>query len=229
MRKTWIPLAATAGLLVLFSGVLSAESDVAKRARNAADVLNDMMAADDSAIPDWILDRAEGIVVIPSVKKLAFGFGGRFGKGLGVFRTADGRWGPPVFFSLTGGSFGLQIGGQEADVVLVVMNDDGARSLLGDKVELGGGAGVSAGPVGRNASADTNLRMRAKILSYARSRGIFVGAMIEGAVLKPDSDMDEKAYGRRIGARELAFSEGTPPPEGTLIFVKTVKKYAPNR
>jgi len=198
-----------------------------KRAGNAAIVLDQIMAAPDNAIPEWCLDEAVGIIVIPSVKKGGLGFGGRYGKGVGCFRHRGDAWGPPLYYGISGGSFGLQIGGESVDLVLVILNEDGAKSLLGDKITLGVGVGVTAGPVGRNAEADTNLRMRAKILSYARSRGLFAGITLKGAVLKPDKGANRWAYGKKYRPKGLAFSREIKPAEATQVFYDKLKEHTP--
>ncbi|MFC2172472.1 lipid-binding SYLF domain-containing protein [Acidobacteriota bacterium] len=223
----------TIAFLLLIAIVLFGTSDSEaklkyyKRASKAAKVLDEIMEAADSSIPQWCLDEAVGIIVIPSVKKGGLGLGGRYGRGLGCFRHPGDAWGPPVYFGIHGGSFGLQIGGQSIDVVLVVLNEGGVKSLLGDKVTLGVGAGAAAGPVGRNAEADTNLRMRAKILTYARSRGLFAGITLKGSVLQADGSANRWAYGKKYETGDIVYSRKIQPADATKIFLERVQQYAP--
>src|SRR6202040_2613197 len=149
-------------------------------------------------IPHELLEKAECVIVVPSVKKLAFGIGADYGRGAMVCRTGEhfkGHWGAPAMFALEGGSIGFQIGGQATDLVLLIMNDRGASSILSSKVKLGADASVAAGPVGRDASADTDAYLRSEVLSYSRSRGLFAGVSLEGSTLRPDDDATADVYG----------------------------------
>jgi len=175
--------------VVLFAGPAFAD-DVkeAERLQNATTVLREILGMPES-IPKDLLDRAECVIVIPSVKKAAVGIGGSYGRGAIVCRTGDrfdGKWSAPAMFALEGGSIGFQIGGQATDYVLLVMNDRGADSILASKVKLGGDASAAAGPKGRTAGASTDIAMRAEILTYSRSRGLFAGVSLEGSTLRPD-------------------------------------------
>ncbi len=157
-------------------------------------------------IPKDLLDDAECVIVLPSVKKLAIGIGGSFGRGVMVCRTGEhftGPWGAPAMYALEGGNIGFQLGGQATDFVLLVVNPRGAESLMGSKVKLGADAAAAAGPKGRTATAATDVVMRAEILSYSRSRGLFAGVSLEGSTLRPDNGANEKLYGRKLTAKEI--------------------------
>jgi SH3 domain-containing YSC84-like protein 1 len=169
-------------------------TDQIKRLQNAADVVRALRTQPDNGIPENLWDKAECVVVIPGLKKAAFGVGGEYGKGVMSCRNT-GRWSAPLFMQLAKGSWGLQIGATEIDLVLLVMNREGADKLLGNKVALGADASAAAGPVGRAAAAGTDLQMRAEILSYSRARGVFAGIDISGGVLGPDKDANTDVYG----------------------------------
>ena len=176
--------------LVLASTGLGAANKEESRLEDAGVVLEEILAIDDN-IPQELLDKAECVIVIPSMLKVAVGIGGSYGRGAMVCRTGlgfDGPWGAPAMYALDGGSFGLQLGGQATDLVLLVMNDRGVKALLNSKVKLGGSASAAAGPKGRDVSASTDATLRAEILSYSRSRGLFAGVSLEGASLRPDND-----------------------------------------
>jgi SH3 domain-containing YSC84-like protein 1 len=197
-----------------------------ERAQRAAKAFQEIMSAPDQNIPEEILDRAHCVAVFPSVKKAGFVFGGQYGKGLMSCRRADGgSWGAPAFFTIGGGSFGLQIGGQAVDLVLVIMNQDGVENLLKDKFEIGAGAAASAGPVGRNASASTDVLLKAQILSYSRSRGLFAGLELKGAVITADNDANKDVYGDKLGARDILLEGKARTPKGVQIFPQTLQKF----
>ena len=178
------------------------------------------------AIPQELLDNAEAIAVFPDVVKAAFIVGGRGGQGV-ICKRVKGGWGPPAFFNLGGGSFGPQIGAQKTDYVLLIMNPSGVEGLLSDKFEIGGEAGVAAGPVGREAAASTNPRMEAGILSYSRSKGVFVGAALKGAVISPDNDLNEAVYGLKakdiITGKPITLAQ---MPSSVRIFPRTLVRYS---
>jgi SH3 domain-containing YSC84-like protein 1 len=199
----------------------SDESKDDDRLRSCGTVLNEILDVPDN-IPHDLLDRADCVVVFPSVLKAAFIVGGSYGRGAMSCREGDnfrGPWGAPTMMALEGGSFGLQIGAQATDFVLLVMNESGARGILASKVKLGGDASVAAGPVGRDVSADTDATLRSEILSYSRARGLFAGASLEGSTIRPDNGDNERLYGRKIPAREivLAGTVAVPPPAQQLI------------
>jgi len=182
------------------------------RLQNAGQVVNEILNIPDN-IPQGLLDKAKCVVVIPSVLKAAFVVGGSYGRGVMVCRTGQnfmGRWGSPAMYALEGASFGFQLGGQATDFVLLIMNDRGASSLLHSKVKLGADASAAAGPVGRAAAAESDAYMRAEILTYSRSRGLFAGVSLEGSTLRPDDDANEALYGRKISATAILLGPGSP-------------------
>jgi len=201
--------------------------DATRHSREAAEVFTEIMNVRDKAIPKELLDKAEAIAVFPDVVKAAFIIGGKGGQGLISRRTSNG-WSAPVFFNLSGGSFGAQIGASKTDYVLLIMNDAGVNGLLKDKFEIGGEVGVAAGPVGREAAASTNPRLDAGILSYSRSKGAFIGAALKGAVISPDNDLNEAVYDMK--AQELLAEKSmtlNQMPAGVRIFPRTLARYSP--
>jgi lipid-binding SYLF domain-containing protein len=183
---------------------LDAESE-GERLLNSATVLREIFGMPDS-IPKELLDKAECVIVFPSVKKIAVGVGGSYGRGAISCRTGDaydGPWSAPAMFALEGASIGFQLGGQETDYVLLVMNDRGAQSVLGSKVKVGADASAAAGPKGRTAGAATDIVMRAEILTYSRARGLFAGVSLEGSTLRSDGDANGNVYGKKLSAREI--------------------------
>lgn len=201
-----------------------------KRLRNAADVLSQILDIPDD-IPQELLDKAECVIVIPSVKKLAMGFGGSYGRGAMVCRSGanyTGPWGPPVMMRLEGGSFGLQLGGQATDFVLLIMNPNGAESILSSKVKLGADASAAAGPKGRTASAATDAWMTAEILSYSRAKGLFAGVSLEGSTLRPDNDANEDLYNRKIEAKDIVRGNEVKVPPAGAGLVERLQKASPH-
>lgn len=191
------------------------------RLADAAGVLKDIFGMPDS-IPQDLLDKAECAIVFPSVIKVAVGIGGSYGRGAIVCRTGatyDGPWGAPAMFALEGASIGFQLGGQATDFVLLVMNDRGASSVLGSKVKVGADASAAAGPKGRNAGASTDIVMKAEMLTYSRSRGLFAGISLEGSTLRADNDANERLYGRKIDARDIVGKEPVPAAGRALVDV----------
>ncbi len=219
-------------LLVLSAVVTPAQKksrtqDAARHASDAAKTFTEIMNVKDKAIPKELLDTAEAIAVFPGVIKAAFLIGGRGGQGV-ISRRVKGGWSSPAFFNLGGGSFGPQIGAQRTDYVLLIMNQSGLDGLLKDKFELGGEAGIAAGPVGREAAASTNPRLNAGILSYSRSKGVFIGAALKGAVISPDNDLNEAIYG---GKKADEVLQRPPVPFGQMppsvrIFPRTLVRYS---
>jgi lipid-binding SYLF domain-containing protein len=180
------------------------ESTVVDRLDASSDVLTDMMRASDKGIPQDLMDKSHCVIVVPNLKKAGFIVGAKYGRGFAMCRRASGSgWSAPAPIRIEGGSFGLQIGGTEQDIVLLVMNDSGMKHLLNDKFTLGADASAAAGPVGRAASAETDAAMHAEMLSYSRSRGIFGGLTLEGATLRPDDDTKKELYGRDVSNREV--------------------------
>jgi lipid-binding SYLF domain-containing protein len=200
-----------------------------ERISNAVDVLTQLLDTPDKSIPKEIVNKCECMIVIPSVKKGAFVFGGQYGKGLATCRTSPSGWSAPIFFSLKGGSFGLQIGGQAIDLVLVVMNDKGVNSLLKNKFTLGADASVAAGPVGRATSAETDAALKAEILAYSRTQGLFAGISLKGSALKPDKEANLGLYGKQITAKEILVSNTVEVPQETAAFIDLLNKRTPNK
>ena len=200
--------------------------DAARHATAAAKVFNEIMSVREKSIPRDLIEKAEAVAVFPGVVKAAFIFGGNGGQGVISRRTAHG-WSAPAFFNLGGGSFGAQIGAQKTDYVLLIMNDGGLKGLLEDKFEIGGEASVAAGPVGRTASASTNVTLDAGILSYSRTKGAFIGASLKGAVISPDNDLNEAFYGEK--GRDLLTDRtktGAQIPTAVRIFPQTLSRYS---
>src|SRR5437868_10035595 len=188
----------------------------ADRVKDAGVVLKEILNIPDD-IPKDLLDDAECVIVLPSVKKVAIGIGGAFGRGVMVCRSGEhftGPWGAPAMYALEGGNIGFQLGGQATDFVLLVVNPRGAESLMGSKVKLGADAAAAAGPKGRDATAATDVVMRAEILSYSRSRGLFAGVSLEGSTLRPDNRADEELYGRKLSAKEIVTGKVGVPSSG---------------
>src|ERR1700692_310671 len=218
------------GVCILFvaSGLCAANKEQ-ERLEKSGVVMEEIMNTPEN-IPQEILEKAECVIVFPSVLKLAVGFGGSYGRGAMVCRAGEhfsGPWGAPAMFALEGGSFGFQLGGQATDLVLLVMNDRGARSILSSKVKLGADASAAAGPKGRDASADTDASLRAEILSYSRSRGLFAGISLEGSTLRPDNDASADVYGRKITAREIVMGNKTAVPASGRHLVRVLEKNSP--
>jgi SH3 domain-containing YSC84-like protein 1 len=220
-------------LLILFMSLCSfsfaaddqpKESKASDRVQAAADVLNQIQSAPDSGIPEDILSKAECVAVVPSMLKGGFIVGGKYGRGLASCRTPKG-WSTPAFFTLTGGSFGFQIGGQAVDLVMLIMNNDGMQRLLSSKVALGADASVAAGPVGRHAEGNTDWKMRAQVLTYSRARGVFAGVSLNGAVLTQDKDSTREFYGHMMTFKAALTGEVDPTPEANA-FLTTLAKWA---
>jgi lipid-binding SYLF domain-containing protein len=215
--------------LVLVSAVLTgaafAANEAIERCDRAAEVLDEVMGTPEQSIPNDLLSKAESVAIIPGVKKVGLGFGGKYGKGVIVCRTANG-WSGPSTVRIEGGSIGFQIGGSSTDVVLLVMNKKGAEKLLESKFTLGADAAVAGGPVGRSAQAQTDAQMHAEILSYSRSRGAFAGVSLEGATLRPDDDDNKKIYGKKVEPKEILNGSIAAPPS-TAALAKALDKHGP--
>ena len=200
-----------------------------ERLKHAGEVLMEILNIPDN-LPKPVLDRSECVIVIPSVKKLALGVGGNFGRGAMSCRsgpTFTGPWGPPAMYALEGASIGFQIGGEATDFVLLVVNNHGARSLLRSKVKLGGDASAAAGPKGRDAEAATDVTMHAEILTYSRARGLFAGVSLEGSTLRPDGSANNHLYGRDITAKEIVIDHKVGTPGSGQLLVSTLQKASP--
>ena len=198
--------------------------DINKRITKSAEVLNEIMGTPDKAIPDKVMEKAKCIAVVPSVVKIAVGFGGEHGKGVVTCRTAK-SWSAPAPISITGGSWGLQLGGQAVDLVMVVTNDQGMQHLLNSKFKLGADGSAAAGPVGRNAAADTDASMHAEVLTYSRARGLFAGIDLSGAVVKQDKDETALLYGKAIPFEDILNGK-VPAPSTAEPFLAAVRKYS---
>ena len=208
---------------------VSAQQKEQERLKNAGEVLKEILDVPDN-IPKPLLDRAECVVVIPSVKKFAIGFGGSYGRGAMSCRTGEnftGAWSAPSMYALEGGNVGLQLGGQATDFVLLVNSPKGVDSLLKSKVKLGGDASAAAGPKGRAAEAATDLAMRAEILSYSRSRGLFAGVSLEGSTLRQDNSANEKIYGHKISARQIVREHKVGVSSAGQLMVATLNRASP--
>jgi lipid-binding SYLF domain-containing protein len=198
----------------VFSSNLTAANKASERLEDAADLLTEMMRTSDKGVPQDLLNKSRCVILVPGLKKAAFIVGGKFGRGVAVCRQPGGvGWTAPAAIRIEGGSVGFQIGGSEQDVLLLVMNDTGIKHLLSNKFTLGGEATAAAGPVGRDLSAQTDAVLRAEMLSYSRSRGLFAGVSLQGATLRPDSDVNRELYGRDIQNSEI-LSGKVPPPAG---------------
>ncbi|HJU54685.1 MAG TPA: lipid-binding SYLF domain-containing protein [Pyrinomonadaceae bacterium] len=201
-------------------------NDAERRAGRAARVFDQIMAVRERGIPRNLLDRAEAIAVFPGVIKAAFIIGGRGGQGV-ISRRVRGGWSAPAFFNLGGGSVGLQIGASKTDYVMLIMNEEGVKGLMEDKFELGGEMGVAAGPVGREAAASTNITLDAGILSYSRSKGLFAGVALKGAVINPDNDLNEAIYeGKKASAVLEQERDVNEMPVEVRIFPVTLSRYS---
>jgi lipid-binding SYLF domain-containing protein len=197
--------------------------DDVERIRDSREIFRELMKTPDQSIPSELLESAKCIAIIPGVKKAAFIFGGSYGKGLAMCHTAHG-WSAPVFLTLGGGSFGFQIGGSSTDIVMIFRNRSGFQHLLSDKFKIGADATAAAGPVGRHASAATDLEMHAEILTYSRSRGIFAGVSLNGAVVEPDRSGDHALYGNNVD-REAVVSGEVPVPRVADGLVAEITRY----
>jgi lipid-binding SYLF domain-containing protein len=198
---------------------------VLARMDDSSKILNELLAAPDKGIPDDVFKSAKCVAVVPSMVKGGFVFGAEHGRGVATCRTANNNtdWSAPAFFVITGGSWGLQIGVQAADVVLLIMNDQGMNDLLSSKFKLGANGSVAAGPVGRDASANTDWKMKAEVLAYSRTRGLFAGLTLDGAVIKQDDDSTRAFYDRMVGFRPLLTGQ-VPPPPAAENFLATVRR-----
>jgi lipid-binding SYLF domain-containing protein len=200
------------------------EGKVAERVQAAADVLNEIQGAPDKGIPQEVLASSECVAVVPGLLKGGFIVGAKYGRGLASCRTAKG-WSSPAFFTVTGGSFGFQIGGQAVDLIMLIMNKDGMKHLLSSEFALGADASAAAGPVGRHAEGNTDWKMRAEVLTYSRARGLFAGISLNGAAIKQDKDSTREFYGRMVPFR-TSLTGQIQPPAGADTFLRTLAQWA---
>lgn len=220
----WISFALAAVSFAADDSSGGKQSKAQDRVQAAADVLNEIQSAPDQGIPSDVLSSAECVAVVPSMLNGGFIVGARYGRGLASCRNPKG-WSAPAFFSIKGGSFGLQIGGQAVDLVMLVMNDDGMHKLLSSQFKLGADASVAAGPVGRQAAAGTDWKLRAQILSYSRARGVFAGLALDGAVVRQDKDSTREFYGHMVSTK-AALQGQIQPPAAAYPFLQTLAKWA---
>jgi SH3 domain-containing YSC84-like protein 1 len=234
MKKilSFLLVASLIGVPYLFNPASTRADDKGKdedRLNSAGQVIKEILDIPDD-IPQSLLDKADCVIVLPSVLKAAFMIGGSYGRGAMTCRSGDnfqGPWGAPTMMALEGGSFGFQIGGQATDFVLLVMNQDGARAILNSKVKLGANASAAAGPVGRDAEADTDVTLRAEVLTYSRSRGLFAGISLEGSTLRPDNDANARIYGKTLDAKEISLHSAVPSPEAARLLINTLNQHSP--
>jgi lipid-binding SYLF domain-containing protein len=223
-------LAAILLLLIVTPALAQKErADEVERLQRATEVFGEIMRTPDKGIPEELLDKASCVAIVPGMTKAALGIGGRYGKGMIMCRDANRKWGPPLFVRIEGGSIGFQIGAQRTDVVLVIMNRRGMDKLLGDKVTLGADASVAAGPVGRHATAQTNVRLDAEILGYSRSKGLFAGLSLEGSTLRQDKDDNRDFYRKEIDPREVLFGSTVPMPEEAKPLAAALSRESPRK
>ena len=225
MKKFWLGFILSAVIAVPAFGQKK-EQD---RVENAGKVMKEILDIPDDIPPD-VLDKADCVVVLPSVVKFAIGIGGSYGRGVMTCRSGkefQGRWSAPTMMALEGGSVGLQLGGQATDFVLLLMSPRSAENILTSKVKLGGDASAAAGPVGRNASAETDITLRAEILSYSRARGLFAGISLAGSTLRPDNDANKNLYGKEVNAKDIVFKSVVPAPPSAHLLLTTLDKKSP--
>jgi lipid-binding SYLF domain-containing protein len=228
MRKA-LSILATIALVGLPLTTGLADTKEQERLENCGAVLEEIMNVPDD-IPANLVDKAECVVVLPSVVKFAFVFGGSYGRGAMTCRSGEhstGPWGAPTMMALEGGSFGFQLGGQATDFVILVMNPRGATAILKNKVKLGADASAAAGPKGRYAEASTDVTLRAEMLTYSRSRGLFAGVSLEGSTLRPDNGANEEVYGKKIAATDIVLKGAVPTPASAQKLIATLTKFSP--
>lgn len=225
MKKFWLGLVTLAVIALPVFGQDKEED----RVQNAGKVAKEIMDIPDD-IPQSVIDKADCVVVLPSVVKFAIGIGGSYGRGVMTCRGGrhfQGRWSAPSMMALEGGSFGLQLGGQATDFVLLLMSPRSAENILTSKVKIGGDASAAAGPVGRTASAETDVTLRAEILSYSRARGLFAGISLSGSTLRPDNDANKRLYGKEVSAKAIVFDRAVPAPPSAELLLSTLDKKSP--
>ena len=225
MKKMWVSI----GFATLFALQTFAQEKEQDRVENAGKVMKEILNAPDG-IPQSVLDKSDCVVILPSVLKFAIGFGGSYGRGVMTCRggkTFHGHWGAPTMIALEGGSAGLQLGGNATDFILLLMSPRSATSILSSKVKLGGDATAAAGPVGRSTSAETDVTLRAEILSYSRARGLFAGISLEGSTLRPDNGANKNLYGKEVSAKSIVFDKVVPVPASAKGLLATLQKATP--
>jgi lipid-binding SYLF domain-containing protein len=229
MKHRLLVFASICSVTFLSGAMLASENEAAKRLDESATVLSEAMHADDKGIPTGLMDHAKCVVVVPGMKKAAFIVGAKYGKGFISCRTrGDGAWSAPAAIRIEGGSFGFQIGGEETDVIMLVMNDRGMGRLLSSKFTLGGEGEVAAGPIGRDATAQTDAKMTAEILSYSRSRGVFAGISLQGATLREDLDDNQEIYGQKLSNHQIVTG-GTAIPASAERLIRSLDRKSPEK
>jgi SH3 domain-containing YSC84-like protein 1 len=226
MKKSWLGIALLVAVISLPVFGQQKEQD---RVANAGKVMQEIVNIPDD-IPQSVLDKADCVVVLPSVLKFAIGVGGSYGRGVMTCRGGEdfkGPWGPPSMMALEGGSFGLQLGGQATDFVLLLMSPRSAQNILVSKVKIGGDASAAAGPVGRTASAETDATLRAEILSYSRARGLFAGISLAGSTLRADNDANKSLYGKDVSAQDIVFKHAVETPASAKLLLATLNRKSP--
>jgi len=225
MKTVWVGVV----LLAMMSLSAFGQKKEQERVANAGTVMQEILNIPDD-IPQSVIDKADCVVVLPSVLKFAIGIGGSYGRGVMTCRGGEdfkGPWGAPTMMALEGGSFGLQLGGQATDFVLLLMSPRSAKSILNSKVKLGGDVSAAAGPVGRNASAETDVTMRAEILSYSRARGLFAGISLAGSTLRADNDANKSLYGKELSAQDIVFKGAVAAPASAKLLLAELNKKSP--
>ncbi len=220
------------GFLLVLPLVANAQEKEDDRVKESGQVLRDILESPDKGIPHDLVDKSECVVVYPSVKKAAFVVGGSYGRGIITCRTGEnfsGPWSAPAMMALEGASFGFQIGGQATDFILLVMNEKGAKSVLSSKVKIGGDASAAAGPVGRSATAETDIVMKAEILSWSRAQGLFAGVSLTGSTMRADNDANKKLYGKELTAQDIVFKHEVQPPPSASTLLSELHKISPKR
>jgi lipid-binding SYLF domain-containing protein len=231
-QRSIFPVALALALMIGSAGFgFSKESatDERDRAVKAADVLNEVMQQSDNGIPNDLMERAHAVAVFPHVVKGAFGIGGEYGKGIVSERMANGRWSAPSFLKIGGGSFGFQIGASSTDLVLIFTDKEGFKGLLDGKVKLGADAAVAAGPVGRNAQVSSDVLLKSPVFAYSRSKGLFAGIALDGAVVSIDDSANTKAYGGEHAAKDILLNGAVHPNEVVMPYVQALDKWSPMR
>ncbi|MGA2337311.1 MAG: lipid-binding SYLF domain-containing protein [Terriglobales bacterium] len=225
MKTVWVGVV----LLAMMSLSAFGQKKEQERVANAGTVMKEILNIPDD-IPQSVIDKADCVVVLPSVLKFAIGIGGSYGRGVMTCRGGEdfkGPWGAPTMMALEGGSFGLQLGGQATDFVLLLMSPRSAKSILNSKVKLGGDVSAAAGPVGRNASAETDVTMRAEILSYSRARGLFAGISLAGSTLRADNDANKSLYGKELSAQDIVFKGAVAAPASAKLLLAELNRKSP--
>jgi lipid-binding SYLF domain-containing protein len=223
---------AVVSLCLLLGAPVFAQEREVDRIKASGQVLRDILESPDKGIPQDLIDRSECVVIYPSVKKAAFVVGGSYGRGVMTCRTGAnfrGPWSAPTMMALEGASFGFQIGGQATDFVLLVMNESGASSILKSKVKLGADASAAAGPVGRNASAETDVMLKAQILSWSRAQGLFAGISLQGSTIRPDDGANKNIYGKDLTAQDIVFKHEVKAPPSASLMLAELRKISPKR